>query len=103
MDLSVEDRANAFIDLLYIAIKQSLYSGRKDNPDVRVEVDVADDVFNIILANITTSVLEREKRTFQISTNHGLDGVLRLKWDEHIINICGDYCFVVKDWHCNAC
>ena len=61
-DLSVEDRANAFIDLLYRAIKRSLYSGRKDDPDVRVEVDVADDVFNIILANITMSVLERGKR-----------------------------------------
>ena len=69
-----------------------------------MEVGVADDVFNIILANITTSVLERGKRTFHISTNHALDGILGHKWDKHIINIRRDYCFVVegsvKYWHC---
>ena len=48
--------------------------------------------------------MERGKRTFRISTNHALDGVLGHKWDERIINIRGDYCFVVegtvKYWHC---
>lgn len=100
---SIEDRTNHFIDLFYRAVKRSLSSGRNDGPDVRIEVDIAEDVFNLLLANIAQGVMERGKLTYK-PTNRALDIVLQPKWDERIVNCKGNFCFVVegtiKYWLC---
>lgn len=99
---SLSDRGKHFIDLLYRAIKRSLSCGRKDDPEVRLEVDVLEDVFNDVLGNLVESKLERRKYVHVIPTNNMLNNVLGQKWDERIVNIRGDFCFVaegtVKYW-----
>ena len=100
---SIQDRASHFIDLLYRGIKRSLSCGRKDDPDVRVEVDIQADVFNLVLANVVQGVWERGKIIYK-PTNRDLDTVLEPKWDERIVNFRGDFCFVaegtIKYWLC---
>ena len=101
---SLFNRVNHFIlvnhliilDLLYCAIKRTLNSGRKDDPDVRVEIDVLEDVFNDVLGNVVDSKWERGKLVHIIPTNRVLDNVLGLKWDEWIVNIQGDFCCIAK-------
>ena len=91
---SLDDRVNHFTDLLYRPIKRTLYSGRKDDPAVRVEVDVMEDVFNLVLGNVVDGVMERGRLVYHIPSNRALDSILGQKWDERIINVHGDYCFV---------
>ena len=93
---SLEDRAKHFVDVLYRNVKRSLYSGRKDDPDVRIEVDVMEDVFNMVLGNIVQEISERGKRTYTLTTNRALDTVLGQKWDERIVNHRGDFCYVAE-------
>ena len=91
-----------FTDLLYRAIKRSLNSGRKDDPEVRLEVDVLEDVFNDVLGNVVDGKWERGKLVHLIPTNRMLDEVLGQKWDERILNFRGDFGFIaegtVKYW-----
>ena len=100
--MSLEDRSHHFTDLLYRAIKRSLYSGRKDDPAVRLEVDVMEDAFNTVLGSVVDGVIERGRLVYNVPSNRKLDVVLGQKWDERIINFRGDYCFVaegtVKFW-----
>ena len=93
---SLFDRVNNFKDLLYRGIKRTLNSGRKDDPDVRVEVDVLEDVFNDVLGNVVDGKWERGKLVHVIPTNRMLDNVLGLKWDERIVNIRGDFCYIAE-------
>lgn len=93
---SLFDRVNNFKDLLYRGIKRTLNSGRKDDPDVRVEVDVLEDVFNNMLGNVVDGKWERGKLVHVIPTNRMLDNVLGLKWDEQIVNIRGDFCYIAE-------
>ena len=58
--------------MLYCAIKRTLNSGGKDEPDVRVEVDVLEDVFNDVLGNVVDSKWERGKLVHIIPTNRVL-------------------------------
>jgi len=46
LEMSVTERLQNFYERLYREIKRSLYSGRRDDPDVRIEVPVDEDVFN---------------------------------------------------------
>lgn len=93
---SLDDRADHFVDVLYRAIKRSLKSGRKDDPEVRLDVDVSEDVFTRVLGSVTAGVAERGKLVYNISSNRMLDGIFGQKWDERIVNIRGDYCFVLE-------
>ena len=74
--------------------KRKLYSGRKDDPATRVEVRVDKDVFDEGLALAGKSKKEREKTVYRVSSNHTLNNLLRIKWNERIFNENGDYAFV---------
>lgn len=93
---SLPDRAEYFKDKLYRAIKRTLYSTRKDDPAVRVEIDACEDVFSMVLGNVVDSVMERGRLVYNVPDNRSLDSVLGQKWDERIINYCGDFAFVVE-------
>ena len=75
---SIDDRVNLFTDLLYRPIKRALYSGRKDDPAVRVEVDVMEDVFNLVLGNVVDGIMERGRLVYHIPSDRA------------------DYCFVAQ-------
>ena len=46
---SLEDRGNIFHGQLYRCIKRKLWSGRKDDPEVRIELNAEPDVFALAL------------------------------------------------------
>ena len=45
-EMSLEDRTNVFHGHVYQEIKRKLWSGRRDDPDIRIEVNVDPDVFD---------------------------------------------------------
>ena len=94
--LSLNDRADYFIDMLFRGIKRNLNSKRKDDPNVRIEIDVTEDVFNHVFGAIPHAVEERGRLVCSVSSNRMLDTTVGPKWDERIINIRGDFCFVVE-------
>ena len=93
---SLPDRVNLFTDLLYRAVNSALNSGRKDDPEVRLEVDVLGYVFNNVLGNIVNGILDRGKLTYSFSTNRMVDNVLGEKLGEGIVNTRGNFCFVAE-------
>ena len=51
-DDSLSDRLQAFCERLYREIKRKLYSGRREDPEVRIEIQVNDDILNASLGRI---------------------------------------------------
>ena len=94
---SMEDRKNIFHGQLYRVIKRKLWSGRRDHPDVRIEMNVDPDVFSSGLRQVTLSTSQRGKDVYGVTDNRLLDGVLGLKWDERIMNSNGDFAYVEKN------
>ena len=45
-DVSLEERVQCFHERLKREIKWKLFSGRKDDPEVQIEIAVDEDVFN---------------------------------------------------------
>ena len=64
----------------------------KDDPDVRLEIDVGEDV----LGSVAAGNMERGRVVSSISSSRVLDDILGQKWDERIVNFRGDYCFVIE-------
>ena len=79
------------------AIKRKLWSGRRDDPKVRIEMNVDPDVFSTGLAQVTLSTSQRGKDVYSATDNRLLDGVLGSKWDERIMNSSGDFAYVEKN------
>ena len=88
---SFDDRAELFHAELYREIKRKLYSGRKDDPATRIEIRIAQDVFDRGLASVGKSRKERGKTVYRINSNQALDRFLGVKWDEN-----GDFAFLVE-------
>ena len=93
---SMEDRKNIFHGQLYRVIKRKLWSGRRDDPEVRIEMNDPD-VFSSGLGQVTLSTSQRGKDVYSVTDNRLLDGVLGLKWDERIMNSSGDFAYVEKN------
>ena len=92
---SIEGHKEKFFDRLYRQIKRALYSGRKEDPEVRIELPINEDIFRagISLSGIIKS--ERGKEVYRILSNRDLDNCLNFKWDERIQNENGDFAYVV--------
>lgn len=93
---SLEERSDLFKHKLYTEIKRKLYSCKRDDPDVRIEVDVSEDVFTHVLGNLVGSVMERGKAVYKLNSNRVLDEILGLKWDDRIFNSNGDFAYVIE-------
>ena len=46
-EMSLEDRTNIYHESVYQEIKRKLWSGRRDDPDIRIEINVDYDMFLI--------------------------------------------------------
>lgn len=51
---SFSDHLQTFCERVYREIKRKLYSGRREDPEVLIEIQVDDDVFNESLGRITS-------------------------------------------------
>ena len=94
-DDSLSDRPQAFCERVYREIKRKLYSVRREDPEVRIEIQVDDDVFNESLGKITSKRYQRNKLIYEVLSNETLDCFIGTKWNERIMNENGDFAYVV--------
>ena len=66
-ELSLEDRKNIFHERGYQEIKCKLWSGRHDDPDVRIEINVDYDVFDRGLGKVVKGIQKRGKKVHTVS------------------------------------
>ena len=55
-EISLEDRTNVFHEHVYQEVKRKLWSGRRDDPDIRIEVNVDADVFDRGLGKVVKGI-----------------------------------------------
>ena len=55
-EISLEDRTNVLHGHVYQEIKRKLWSGRRDDPDIRIEVNVDPDVFDRGLSKVVKGI-----------------------------------------------
>ena len=92
----LEDCIQIFNDKLYRAIKRKLYSGRKEDPDTKIELPAEEDVFMAGLGlSAAEKNIERRKQIYRLHSNRELDTCLGVKWDERIMNENGDFAYVI--------
>ena len=92
---SLEDRKESFHGQLAREIKKKLWSGRREDPDINIDLNVDQDVFMEGLGNVLPGVLQRGKMVYQLESNRVLDSYLGLKWDERILNVAEDFAYVI--------
>ena len=90
---SIDDRLHLFQDRMCGEVKRKLYSGRKYDPEIRIEIPVEEDVFEVSIA--ARARRKRNKQVYRIC-NHDLDTFLGVKWDGWILNANGDYAYVTE-------
>lgn len=94
-DDSLSDRLQAFRERVYREIKRKFYSGRREDPEVRIEIQVDEDVFNESLERITSKRYQNNKLIYEVLSNEALDCYIGAKWNERIINENGDFAYVI--------
>ena len=92
---SLQERLNGFNERIYREIKRKLFSGRKDDPEIRIEIPIDVDVFNESLGSCTLFTRQRGKEIYTIDNNDILDVFFGLNWNERIISEQGDFAYVV--------
>ena len=97
-DVSLEDRAGLFCDCLSKKIKRSLYSLKRESPEVRVGQEVENDVFNHLFKNIGTVKINKGRKVHCVDSHvePSLNNLFGNKWSERILNANGDFCNIVK-------
>ena len=80
---------------MYREIKRKLYSGRKENPEVRIELSFEEDVFQEGMVVAGSKHMERNREVYRLRSNGDLDSCLGVKWDERIMKENGDFAFVI--------
>ena len=94
---TVEERAMHVFRNLYCEVKKKLRSDRKDDPNVRVEINIDNDIFDLYLANLgeNASKTGNTKRR-NIVLNSELDDVLGRNWYVRVKNALGDFGAVIE-------
>lgn len=94
-DDSLSDRLQAFYERVYREIKRKLYSGRREDPEIRIEIPVDKDVFNESLGRITSKSYQKNKLIYKVLSNETPNCYVGTKWNERIMNENGDFAYVV--------
>ena len=63
---SLEDRRHIFHGHLYRAIKRKMWSSRREDPEVRIELPIEPDVFSCDLGRATKSNFQRGKKVYHV-------------------------------------
>ena len=83
------ERRDLFFDKMYRTIKYKLFSSKREDPEVQLEMEIDFDIFNNYIST------ERQRRTvYSISDNETLSAVLGDDWDYRILNKNLDFSFV---------
>lgn len=95
---SLEDRAVLFCDRLSRKIKQSLFSTKRESPEVRIEQEIEADIFNYCFKHIGVVKDSRGRLVHCVNSpvDPDLNKLFGNKWSERILNANGDFCYVTK-------
>ena len=63
---SIDDRLHLFQDRMCGEVKRKLYSGRKYDPEIRIEIPVEEDVFEVSIA--ARARRKRNRQVYRICT-----------------------------------
>ena len=92
---SLVDRTKTFHGQLFCEIKKKLWSGRREDPEISIDLNVEQDVFMEGLGSVLLGIIQRGKNVYQVKSNRMLDPFLGMKWDERILNPAGDFVYVI--------
>ncbi|PFX28937.1 hypothetical protein AWC38_SpisGene6305 [Stylophora pistillata] len=92
---SLSDRASALFNRLGREIKFSLFSTKRESPEVRIEMQIDMDIYKTYLQNIGFVKKSRGWEVHCIDDNSHLCDLLDSKWFERIQNENGDFCYVI--------
>ena len=70
------ERSRVLQTTLYLEIKRKLLSVRRDDPEVRFELPIDEDVFHHLLGKLGKTVYKRGKTVYQVEDNSEMDTVL---------------------------
>ena len=85
-----------FSQELYREVKRNLRPGHKGNPEVRFEIKIDEDVYDIICMYGIDSKARGTKFVTGLQNNRDLDSYLGKGWDRRIINKQGDFVYVAN-------
>ncbi|CAB3981193.1 Hypothetical predicted protein [Paramuricea clavata] len=92
---SLEDRKQAFHGHLFREIKKKLRSMRRQDPDICIDLNTDQDVFEAGLGNMVPGRFYRGEMVYTPRSNRLLDSSLGQKWDERILNQNSDFAYVI--------
>ena len=92
---SLVDRTQTFHGQISREIKKKLWSGRREDPEISIDLNVDQDVFMEGLGSALPGIIQRGKMVYQVKSNRMLDPFLGVKWDERILNPAGDFAYVI--------
>ena len=92
---SLADRTQSFHCQLFREIKKRLWSGRREDPEINIDLNVDQDVFMEGLGSALPAIIHRGKMVYRLQSNRMLDSHLGLKWDERILNPAGDFAYII--------
>ena len=92
---SLEDRAEAMFCCLTREIKFGLFSRKRDSPAVRIETCMNMDICQVYLSDIGVVRKSGERNVNYLNNNRQLCNILGSKWHKRMLNINGDFCYVV--------
>ena len=85
-----------FSQELYREVKRNLRPGHKGNPEVRFEIKIDEDVYDIICMYGIDSKARGTKFVTGLQNNREFDSYLGKRWDRRIINKQGDFVYVAN-------
>ena len=93
---SLVDRTQTFHGQLFREIKKKLWSGRREDPEISIDLNVDQDVFMEGLGSVFPGIIQRGKMVYQVKSNRMFDPFLGMKWDERRLNPAGDFAYVIS-------
>ena len=85
-----------FSQELYREVKRKLRPGHKGNPEVRFEIKIDEDVYDIICMYGIDSKARGTKFVTGLQNKREFDSYLGKRWDRRIINKKGDFVYVAN-------
>ena len=93
----MNDRSEILHSTLYKEIKKKLHSSKNDDPQVRIEIDVEEEIYSNVLGSLSTKAVKERVRLVQyVGSNHVFDKVLGFNWDKRIFNCNGEFAYVIN-------
>ena len=76
---SLVDRTQTFHGQLFREIKKKLWSGRREDPEISIDLNVDQDVFMEGLGSVFPGIIQRGKMVYQVKSNRMFDPFLGMK------------------------